>query len=223
MSLRLEGLVLRARRQRGDLVDLGPFDLEVAAGERILVVGPSGSGKSLLLATLAGLRPAVVVAGRAVVDRPLGLVSPRDGLLAELSVLDNVAVSNGRQEGSRAAAAAVLSALGLEAVADRAPVALSGGQRRRVALARALVGSPRVLLLDDPTAGLDPATAREVLEVIPRFAPDAAILLASPDVDVVGPGTARALWLGDRVPRVIATTSLPAPYGPRPLPAMEAA
>lgn len=218
MSIHVEGLVLRATTR-----PLGPIDIVVHAGERVLVAGRSGSGKSLLLQTLAGVRPGVVVAGRAVVDRPCGVVFARDGLELDRTVFDNVVVGHDRDVVGRHALD-LLARLGLDGLEGRSPATLSGGQRRRVAVARALVRAPTTLLLDDPTAGLDPETAREVWRVIVSAAPDAAILIASPDVDVVAPLTQRAVWLDDDgSSRTLATTALPAPFAPRPLPAVVAA
>lgn len=213
MSIAVEGLVLQAGDRR-----LGPVDVTVAAGERVLVTGRSGSGKSLLLQALAGVRPRVVVGGRARVDRPCGVVFARDGLELDRSVLDNVVVGDD-SDAARVRARLLLARLGLAGLEARTPATLSGGQRRRVTVARALVRAPATLLLDDPTAGLDPGTAREVWAAIVELAADAAMLIASPDVDVIAPLTTRAVWLGlDGTARTVSPSALPAPFSPRPLP-----
>lgn len=248
------GFTVRARRPDGSSFLIGPVDVTIAAGERVLLVGPSGSGKSLLLATLAGLRPRAIVAGTGRVGRPLGSVSARDGLLLDRSALDNVAAAavavtrdNTRDNTQRddvhhdalTRSLDVLHQLGIADCAHRLPSLLSGGQRRRLALARALVVSPGVLLLDDPTAGLDPDTAAEVLDVAARLAPDAAVLVACQDPDVVGPWASRAIMLSvvnddgstdgstdvgstdgstNVRARVMPVSRLPPPWAPRPFP-----
>lgn len=229
----LAGFTVRARRPDGIDVDIGPVDVTIAPGERVLLLGPSGSGKSLLLASLAGLRPRAIVAGTARVDRPLGIVSARDGLLLDRTALDNVvaaAVAAGRihRDDALGRSLDVLQRLGVADCAQRLPSLLSGGQRRRIALARALVVAPAALLLDDPTAGLDPDTAAEVLDVAATLAPHAAVLVACQDPDVVGPWASRAILLStvagaddDRdavVAAVMPVSRLPPPFGPRPFP-----
>ena len=215
MSIAVEGLVLQAGARR-----LGPVDVVVAAGERVLVAGRSGSGKSLLLQALAGVRPRVVIGGRACIDRPYGVVFARDGLELDRSVIDNVVVGDDN-DATRQRARRLLERLGLVGLEARPPATLSGGQRRRVTVARALVREPATLLLDDPTAGLDPTTAREVWGVIVEEAGDAAMLIASSDLDVIAPLTSRALWLDlDGTAQTVSPAALPAPFAPRPLPAV---
>jgi molybdate transport system ATP-binding protein len=166
---------------------LAGFELAVtvALGDAAAVVGPSGAGKTSLLEAIAGLRPAVgrvVVAGEVLQDsgagrylpperRRLGYV-PQDGaLFPHLTVAANLAF--GRPRSRRGAAgegerAALVAALDLGGLLDRHPRHLSGGEQRRVAVARALLARPRLLLVDEPTAGLDPLRARKVLAGIRR-------------------------------------------------------
>jgi ABC-type multidrug transport system ATPase subunit len=202
---------------------LGPVTLSVDAGEVCGVVGPSGAGKSLLLATLAGLAPRAILRGRATVQRPIAMAFAHDALDDGETAVDNVVVAAEAAgiASPHAAARALLERLGLPAPAmGRRPRGLSGGQRKRVGLARALVVRPRVLLLDDPTAGLDPETARAVLDTLADVAGDAAVLMATQDIDVVLPRAHRSLLLrpaGTRVEAdVVDTSSLPAPYAPLP-------
>jgi molybdate transport system ATP-binding protein len=166
---------------------LDRFELRVAAtlGAASAVLGPSGAGKTALLESIAGLRPArgrVVVGGEVLQDTAagrrlpperlrLGYV-PQDGaLFPHLSVRDNLTFGRRRGEPAGRVASAladVVAALDLGALLDRRPRHLSGGERRRVALGRALPADPRLLLLDEPTAGLDPERARRALAQVRR-------------------------------------------------------
>ncbi|WP_062289022.1 ABC transporter ATP-binding protein [Demequina phytophila] len=148
--------------------------VEVAAGGTLVLLGPNGSGKSTVLEAVAGMVPGADVrvtldgvdAPRAPRDRRIGLLSQDDALFPTMSVRDNVAFGPRSAGASRAAARAEadawLARVGLDGLGDRRPGALSGGQARRVAIARALAAAPRVLLLDEPFAGLDVVVASEV-------------------------------------------------------------
>jgi len=164
---------------------LGPFDLDVPAGEYAVLLGPSGAGKTLVLEALAGVRR--VRSGRLLVDgadvtelpaedRRVGLVF-QDGLLfPHLSVADNVAYglhrSNGERTGWRRRPSEdrlrqLAGEVGITHLLGRRPETLSGGERQRVALARALAARPRALLLDEPLSAVD-ADAREGLRDLLR-------------------------------------------------------
>jgi ABC-type lipoprotein export system ATPase subunit len=151
---------------------------EVRAGDRIAIVGPSGSGKSTLLHLLAGLDtpsqgtvtwPAI---GERNELRPsrVSVVFQAPSLLAPLTVVENVALPLilGGLADERAAerAAAGLARLGLAELADKLPDEISGGQAQRVAVARALVGDPTLILADEPTGQLDHATADSVMAAL---------------------------------------------------------
>ncbi|WP_062464293.1 ABC transporter ATP-binding protein [Demequina soli] len=146
--------------------------LEVAPGRTLVLLGPNGSGKSTALEAVAGIVPGAAVtldgaaAPRAARDRRIGLLSQDDALFPAMSVRDNVAFGP-RSRGvaraeARAEADAWLARVGLSGLGDRRPRELSGGQARRVAIARALAARPRVLLLDEPFAGLDVGAASTV-------------------------------------------------------------
>ncbi|MBU6282082.1 ATP-binding cassette domain-containing protein [bacterium] len=145
------------------------------------VMGPSGAGKTSLLETIAGLRPGargrIEVDGQVLLDTAAGVALPPErrgvgwvpqdaGLFPHLSALDNVRFGAGRARGRVDAA---IDALGLEPLLDRPPARLSGGERRRIALARALATSPRLLLLDEPLSGLDAALRDRVLPWLKRI------------------------------------------------------
>ena len=196
--------------QRGTLaVDV---QLAVADGEVLAVLGPNGAGKSSVLRVLAGLL--VPDAGRVVLDggtvwddadthlpahrRALGMVFQDHLLFPHLSVADNVGFGL-RTRGvpkadSRTAAAAWLERVGLAGLGDRRPGELSGGQAQRAALARALVGEPRLLLLDEPLSALDARTRLTVRAELRRHLGEfagATVLVTHDPVD--------ALALADRV------------------------
>lgn len=149
----------------------GGFTLEASVrcdAEAVGVVGPSGSGKTTFLEAVAGIEPGA----RVVLDgvdcsllpihrRDVGYVTQDALLFPHLSVRNNLAYS------PRASALGdVPTALGIERLLDRMPRHLSGGERRRVALARAILSRPRVLLLDEPFAGLDEPRRRDALSLL---------------------------------------------------------
>ena len=153
---------------------LEDVSLTVAPGEIVAIAGPSGSGKSVLLRLLLGLETpdtgTVRVAGREE-GRGLGVVFQGDALFDEMTVAENLAFAvpprSRSREATETAIDEALAAAGLgPEVRAQAPVELSGGMRKRVALARAALTDSPVLLLDEPTSGLDPASARLVGDAI---------------------------------------------------------
>jgi putative ABC transport system ATP-binding protein len=156
--------------------------LRVEPGEFVALVGDSGVGKSTLLNCIAGLETPdegqVILDGLTVATLDdaaqarlrrtrLGFVFQAFHVLPHLSVAQNVALPlllAGRPDPGRVNA--LLDAVGLQGFGDRRPQTLSGGQLQRVAIARALVHRPALLLADEPTGNLDPATAARVLEVL---------------------------------------------------------
>jgi molybdate transport system ATP-binding protein len=190
--------------QRGSLaVDV---DLTVGEGEVLAVLGPNGAGKSTVLRVLAGLL--TPDAGRVALDgdtvwddgavhlpahrRSLGMVFQDHLLFPHLSVTENVAFGlrtrGVRRAPARAAAEAWLDRVGLEGLGGRRPGELSGGQAQRAALARALVGDPRVLLLDEPLSALDARTRLTVRAELHRHLAEyagSAVLVTHDPVDAM--------------------------------------
>jgi putative ABC transport system ATP-binding protein len=181
-------------------------ELELRRGEFVAVMGPSGCGKSTLLNLIAGVdTPSggeIVLAGLQVSDmdederarmrrQHLGFVFQFFNLLEGMSALENVAlaalIAGAPRRRAEASARGLLDLLGLAEKADDAPSVLSGGQRQRLAIARALVNEPTLLLADEPTGALDSAGALEVLELFRRLhARGQTILLVTHDQRVAG-------------------------------------
>ena len=163
-------------------------DLDVAPGEFVAVTGPSGCGKSTLLNMVAGLdrldEGTIEVAGQRIDDRDedwlatfrrdhIGIVFQFFNLLDGVSALDNLVLpavlAGSRRRAAESRARDLLDLLGLGDRAAQIPALLSGGQRQRLAIARALVNEPALVLADEPTGALDSAGGREVLELFRRL------------------------------------------------------
>jgi tungstate transport system ATP-binding protein len=167
--VQLKGVDLRY----GAVPALAGVDLRIAAGERVALIGANGSGKSTLLRVLHGLlRPS---AGSVLRDGTMrqAMVFQRPFAL-RMSALTNVALAlwlrGARWSAAREQALAALGRVGLAEIALRNARTLSGGQLQRLALARAWSLQPHVLLLDEPTASLDPHAKREVETLMADFA-----------------------------------------------------
>lgn len=164
------------------------IDLEIRRGEIVALLGGSGCGKSTLLRSLTGLLPPmsgdVVLFGKSLYDQRIserdrllsrtGTAFQQDALFGAMSVGDNVALP--LRELSRAPEPIIeemvrmrLNLVGLEEYADAMPAELSGGQRKRAALARASILDPDILFADEPSAGLDPAVAATIDETLLAF------------------------------------------------------
>lgn len=156
----------------GDLQVLNEVNLDIASGEFVAIVGRSGCGKSTLLRLVSGLEHpcegAVLLDGEPVagIHSDVRFLFQEARLLPWKRVLDNVQTGSG---GNKAAATQALEAVGLASRAKNWPYVLSGGQRQRVSLARALSGSPRLMLFDEPLGALDALTRIEMQQLIERL------------------------------------------------------
>lgn len=166
-----------------DLVVLDGISFKVRRGETKIVLGGSGSGKSTIINLVLGLlKPdsgSIFVDGQDITDfdeaemmrvrKKMGMVFQEGALFDSLSVYENVAYRLNEegvdQEEAEHEVRRMLRFVDLEDAIDKMPSELSGGMRRRVGIARALVGNPSIVLFDEPTAGLDPPTARTICEL----------------------------------------------------------
>ncbi len=164
---------------------LQDINLQVGAGERVAIVGRSGSGKSTLLHLLAGLDEAdagvVAVVGEnmtpasneartALRRQYMGFVYQQHHLLPEFTALENVALplrlNGASQQDAQSRGADLLERVGLGHRLSHIPSELSGGERQRVAVARALIHGPKLVLADEPTGNLDATSAAELMSLV---------------------------------------------------------
>ena len=168
----------------GDNLVLDGISLSVRRNETKIIIGGNGSGKSTILKLIMGLETVdegrILVEGEEItrlserrlqrVRQKIGMVFQEPALFDSLSVKENVAYrlyeTNAPDEEIERTVRRVLRFVGLEDAIDKFPDELSGGMKRRVALARALSSRPSMILYDEPTAGLDPVTSRKIDELI---------------------------------------------------------
>ncbi|GAA1991352.1 ABC transporter ATP-binding protein [Microbacterium pumilum] len=217
--LAASGLSVVHRTPAGDVHALADASLELSAGEFVVLIGASGAGKTTLLHVLGGIQPpttGIVRVGDVVltdasereVDRvrrdEIGYVFQSFGLIGALSAEENVELPM-RIRGSDATirtarVSELLERVGLAGHARQRPGELSGGQQQRVGIARALAGSPRILLADEPTGQLDSQTAATMIDLMASIAHDdrVAVLLSTHDQSIVARAD-RVLELHDGV------------------------
>ena len=212
----------------GTTTALDRVTLTAQAGQLVALVGPSGSGKSSLLAVAATLvrptRGQVTIDGTdttALKDKELtalrrgkvGIIFQQPNLLPSLTAVEQLIISDHLRgkpaKAARTRAAELLDVVGLSASARKLPHQLSGGQRQRVNIARALMGSPTVLLVDEPTAELDEASRDRAVGLLKDAADrGAAVVVATHDPEVVE--------LCDRVVRLVDGRPAESTPGPTP-------
>lgn len=192
------------------------LDLDLGRGEFAAVMGPSGCGKSTLLNVIAGLdvvdEGTIVVDGETVTGRDenslarfrrkhIGIVFQFFNLIEGTTALDNIVlpavIAGMRRRAAETRGRDLLDLLGLSDKAAAVPAVLSGGQRQRLAIARALVNEPSLLLADEPTGALDSEGGHEVLELFRRLHADGqTILMVTHSADVAA-GASRVIRLYD--------------------------
>jgi cell division transport system ATP-binding protein len=209
--IRLENVTKSYSEQ---VVALRDASFDIAKGEFVFLVGPSGSGKSTLLRMLNRQdrpeRGAVWVAGRNIVDMPatrvphlrrnIGNIFQDYKLLLEKNVFENVAFAQeviGRPKHViKQQVPAVLELVGLEGKEERMPNQLSGGEQQRVSIARAFVNRPLIMLADEPTGNLDPATGEGIMRLLDRInKTGTTVVMATHDQRIVNTMRKRVIQL----------------------------
>ena len=201
LAANLSGVTIRRGSGKNSRKIIDGLNLEVRRGEVLVIVGGSGVGKTTLLHALADLNPAdegsIEIASS-------GLVFQQPLLLPWLSVRQNIKLgfrfkaNRGKVAGGKKAidgqVDALLTKLGIAQLANRKPSELSGGQAQRVAIARTIITSPEILLLDEPFSALDAATRANLQQWLLdlRSALKLTIVLVTHDID-------EAITLGDRI------------------------
>jgi len=199
---------------KGDFVALENIDLEIQKGEFVSIVGHSGSGKSTLLKLIYGEE--MVTEGEVYFDenqlskikrsdlpkhrRMIGMVFQDFKLLPKKTVFENVAyaleVAGVSNEEIQENVTQILDIVGLANKMDKYPNQLSGGEQQKVAIARALVHTPMVIIADEPTGNLDPVSSLEIVQLLIRINElGTTIILASHDRDVVDKANKRVIVL----------------------------
>jgi ABC-type Fe3+/spermidine/putrescine transport system ATPase subunit len=173
------GLTIAGLSAQAGSFTLGPLSLDIPPDRVLVVLGPSGAGKTMLLETIAGLRPQqagqISLAGTGITGLPperrrIGLVFQDAALFPHLTVADNVRFGpRARRAASPDGSDGLLRQPGIAHLAYRSPRSLSGGERQRVALARALAIQPGLLLLDEPLSALDQPTREEMRSLLQQL------------------------------------------------------
>ncbi len=176
-----------SKQYPGEVTALTDVSMEIGEGELVYLAGPSGAGKSTLLKLIAGIeRPSgglLLVSGQDMrklnratlpwLRRKLGLILQQHRLLQDRSVQQNVMlpllVSGAGEKEAAQRARIALDRVGLGNKASLLPQALSGGEQQRVSIARAIVHKPRIILADEPTANLDRASGKLVIDMLQAF------------------------------------------------------
>lgn len=214
--------VNKIRKSFGDNHVLNDFSMSVYAGENVAILGKSGSGKSVLIKCIINLMSpdygTIRVLGEdigALDVEALDTMRARIGFLFQSNALyDSMTVKENlefplrrhwskpqREKGADQAVRQALQDVGLEHTIDMMPGELSGGMRKRIALARTLILKPRIILYDEPTTGLDPITAREISQLIVKVQKkyNTSSVIISHDMNCISITSNRVLMLIDGI------------------------
>ncbi len=201
---------------------LNGFNLKLYDGENLVVMGKSGSGKTVMIKCLVGLMQAdsgiirikdqdIIILGRTELDllrTHIGFLFQGSALYDSMTVRENLEFPLRRhkkklnlKESTESLVLEALKNVGLEHTVDLMPSELSGGMQRRVALARALILKPEIILYDEPTTGLDPITAKEIIQLMRRIQEtyNTSSLIITHDVDCARVISNRMILLVDGI------------------------
>ena len=214
VAIRISGLrVIRGGRHGVQVID--GMDLTVPVGQVIGLLGPSGSGKTTLMRAIVGVQEVAAgtvevlgrPAGHAELRRRVGYVTQAPSVYGDLSVIENLRYFGTLLAATEADVQRSLADVDMSALARRRVGVLSGGERSRVSLALALLASPDLLVLDEPTVGLDPVLRRDLWDLFRRLAARGTSLLVSSHVMEEALRCDRLLLLRDG--RLLADATLP--------------
>jgi len=202
MMIHVKGLVKEYLSEDGKVLALDNVNFSITSGQFVAITGRSGSGKSTLMNIMAGLtNPSsgtVTLNDKDIFsmsdielslyrNATVGCLPQVSSVLPSLSVLDNVRLPfhlSNRKGNSEKRAHALLEMMGIVTLADRKPKRLSGGQMKRVAIARAMMNKPDFLLVDEPTGDLDTQTTREIMQIFRTVADDGiGVLMITHDLE----------------------------------------
>ncbi|MFP3042782.1 ABC transporter ATP-binding protein [Treponema primitia] len=207
MRLEIRDLTKEYKRNKIPFAAVNKVNMDIGSGDFISIIGRSGSGKTTFLNIIAGLlKPdsgSVSLDGRSILTLPdreasllrntqIGYVPQGQSLLANLTVLENVSLPlylfkhEGDPEEDAVRALALLEQVGISHLAASYPKQLSGGELRRVSIARSLISKPELLIADEPTSDLDSETTADIMELFRRIAGEgAAVLLVTHELDTL--------------------------------------
>lgn len=191
------------KKSFGNNIVLNGFSMQLFEGENLVIMGKSGSGKSVMIKCLVGLlnpdEGIIEVSGKNIAElsqNEMNLLRTEIGFLFQGSALyDSMTVrenlefplrkSNKTQQETEKLVSNALESVGLLSAIDLMPEELSGGMKRRVALARAIIMKPKIIIFDEPTTGLDPITAKEIIELMKNIQKqyNTSSLIITHDVD----------------------------------------
>jgi len=183
-------VVEKLRIRRGGVIVLDDLALSVASGRVTGLLGPSGSGKTTLMRAIVGVQivesGTITVLGEPAGTPPLrwkvGYMTQNPAVYGDLTVRENLRYFARILDAAQGSVEEVLETVDMTSFGDRVVNRLSGGQRARVSLATALIGSPQLLVLDEPTVGLDPVLRRDLWKAFNELAAQGKTLLVSSHV-----------------------------------------
>lgn len=206
-------MILRTKKIGLDYLDgksrrtvLNDINLEFDNGEKVIIAGPSGSGKSSLVYLLSTLRKptsgSVFYKGEDITNSPdqerirlqdFGFIFQQHFLISYLNILENVCIANNKKD-IKVEAMEILEKLGLGELMFKKPYQISGGERQRAAIARALVKKPAIIFADEPTASLDRKNALQVYQTLKEYSKGKLLIMTTHDMSLLS-GDERVIYL----------------------------